>query len=63
MNPCRYCEPPNRYPGCHSKCEAYLKFHKENEFRREHLNKVHQEEREYRAARFKHFDNHKVREC
>lgn len=21
--PCRHCQPPERYPGCHGKCEVY----------------------------------------
>lgn len=26
--PCKDC--PDRYPGCHSKCDKYQAFHKEN---------------------------------
>lgn len=22
---CKHCVPPKRYPGCHSKCEEYLR--------------------------------------
>lgn len=31
---CYGCEPPKRYPGCHAKCEDYLKAKEEHEARR-----------------------------
>ena len=31
--PCKDC--PDRYPGCHSKCEKYQAFYRENEKRLE----------------------------
>lgn len=36
-SPCYQCE--KRYVGCHSKCEEYISFSKENEEYRENLHK------------------------
>lgn len=33
--PCRYCTPPKRHMGCHSKCEDYAKMREETKAVRE----------------------------
>ena len=33
---CKDCVPPTRYPGCHDKCEQYLKEKAEYEKRKEY---------------------------
>lgn len=44
---CKFCEPPTRYPGCHSKCEKYLEWKKEIERKKSDFKRVKNEEINY----------------
>ena len=36
---CQGCEPPKRYPGCHSHCEEYIAWKKEHDELKEKIKK------------------------
>lgn len=43
--PCIDCEPPERYPGCHDRCEGYLEWKRELDEQREKIQKEQHYER------------------
>lgn len=39
QNPCRYCVPPTRKPGCHSQCSKYIAWKKDYDKVKEKIRK------------------------
>lgn len=46
-NPCRYCVPPTRKPGCHSQCPEYIAWKKDHDKVKEKIRKEKEKEQLY----------------
>ena len=47
QNPCRYCVPPTRKPGCHSRCPEYIAWKKDHDEVKERIRKEKEKEQLY----------------
>ena len=47
QNPCRYCVPPTRKPGCHSRCPEYIAWKKDHDKVKEKIRKAKEKEKLY----------------
>jgi len=47
QNPCRYCVPPTRKPGCHSWCPEYIAWKKDHDKVKEKIRKEKEKEQLY----------------